>query len=670
MPKRKAPAGPPAPTAGEILSLYRVKIQEKNEARLRRLAFNFRTLTQLDHAIKIPDQYHATTQEVRTPFVRDAWMRTTASLTHNDWLLHVEPKGESDKAKRAAGIAERWAKIGCRAMSKAVEEDVPYEAAKSMVRDAESVIKTVVRNEAWANFPKRTDEDADEYLKKVETFTKGSPFPYAWRNVDRLQMVPGDGEFGDEWYLEFGEYPRPYLARRYGMSEDAGSGRLVRGSSQPDDRGPIRPEDVSPETTLGGRPAPEGESNSPSGISTKVEYWDADWYCVVVDGSMAPGFPQENPYAPRLPYSRARPDAEAEPILYSMLFLVPALDRILTAWTNWMWLGMFPNPILEDVPNSNALPMGLEPPTGDDAASSAFVWRPGKMLEIPKGKKFSFMQPPPVGADAEKMVMILRSLIDIAGIPSVFRGMSASGDSGYLANQMLGAVEMMYKRLGEARSRQLERSVEFMYYTIPTRLKQTVYVMSQGEGGRSWLGLRAEGETTEYLAAVDQLGEVEVTVRPDQDVMQQARAMVARQLTEGPPQQRLMSRRYAMEKILGIEDPDTMADEIWVEEQMATNPAINGPMVEDALRKAGMLPPPQPPQPALVGPNGMPIQSGMSPEMAGLPGQAAAGLPVLPGMGMPMAPQPPQGNGAGPFPGAAGGPPGTYPGLPPNPPVA
>jgi hypothetical protein len=647
---------PPAPTAGEVIALFNLKQQDGQEARLRQLAQTFRTLTRMEHEVNIPDTYKAITRQVRTPYVRDAWLRTTAALTQNPWLPHFDPKSEADKSKRAAGVAERWVVAGTEAMDRDVGIDVPYEACAAMVRDCESVLKVVHRPDAWATFPVReAGEDPTAYVKKAETYKKGSPFPYAWRCLDRLSYLPGDGEFGDEWCIEYGEYPKPYLASRYRMREDPKTSRLVgEGYEEPG-------RTATPEEDLGGKPVPQGYYAGTTGMSVKVEYFDCYWWCVVVDGSMAPGFPKENPYSPRLPYFRAKPSDEPEAVLYSLLFLVPRLDELLTMWLNWAYLGAYPNPLLQDLPNSNALPPGMLPPIGQDTTPSTFTWRPGKLLEVPRGKAFLFQQPPPIGQDIKELAQVFRALIDIAGIPSILRGANLSGDSGYLANQMISAAAMLYKRLQKARERQLEQAVDFMLYLIPHRIKQTVYVLGQGDEGRSWLGLREKGETTEHLAAIEQLGPITVSAPPDMSVMRQAMAMIAKQLTEGPAEGRLVSRRKAMEDLLGYEDPDTIIDEIWVEDQMANNPEVNALVVQNAMRLSGLATPPkQNPLEGLVAPDGVtPLVPG------GLPGQVSGGLPVMPGMGMPMQPPAP---GGGMLPGGRPG--GAYPGQPPNPPQA
>lgn len=652
--KRSSDTDPPAPTAGDVVALFDAKQADGQEARLRTLATAFRVLTRMEHALNIPETYRAITKEVRTPYVRDAWLRTTAALTQNAWQPHVDPKSEAGNTKRASGVAERWVRTAVAAMDKDVGIDVPYESCAAMVRDCESVIKMVHRPEAWATFPAREESELpDAYQEKTERYRKGSPIPFAWRNVDRLSYLPGDGEFGDEWCIEYGEYPRPYLARRHGMRADPQTGRLVGPGYEEDGR------TATPADTLGGKPSPQGYYSGTPGMSVKLEYFDARWWCVVVDGSYAPGFPKENPYAPRLPYFRAKPSDEPEAVLYSLLFLAPRLDELLTMWLNWAYLGAYANPVLSDLPNSNALPPGMLPPQGPEQAPSTFVWRPGRMLEVPTGKAFGFMQPPPVGADLKELAQVFRALIDIAGIPSILRGGNLSGDSGYLANQMIAAATMLYKRLQRARERQLEQAVEFMFSLIP-HLRQTIYVQGQGEEGRAYLGLRATGESTPNIASIDQLGPVSVSAPPDMSVMRQANAMIAKQLTEGPPETRLMSRRTAMETVMGLEDPDTEIDNMWVENEIATNPQVRAAVTERAMQLAGFVVTPPGAAQGLVGPDGVtPLVPG------GLPGQVQGGLPVMPGMGMPMQPPGPQG---GMLPG--GGPGGVYPGQPPNQPIA
>ena len=97
------------------------------------------------------------------------------------------------------------------------------------MRDAESVIKMVHRPDAWGNFPRRVDESAEEYLSKTVEYKKGSPLPFAMRCVDRLQLIFDDGEWGDTWVVEYGEYAQAYLKQRFGMVDDPDRPGLLMG---------------------------------------------------------------------------------------------------------------------------------------------------------------------------------------------------------------------------------------------------------------------------------------------------------------------------------------------------------------------------------------------------------------------------------------------------------
>lgn len=641
------PKSPP-PTVEYIYGLYETGKADGQEARLRLIAQTFRELCKLDHKVKIPEQYQAITTEVRTPFVRDTWYRTSAALVQKTPVGHVEPIDQTEDARRAANIAERWDMAAIEAMDKDQNgKDTIHEDAKECVRDGESVIKVVHRPDAWAHFPKRVgDEDADDYNKRADRFKKGAPIPFAWRTVDRLSMLFGEGEYGATWALEYGEYPTTYLGGRYDMTPDPQRGYLT-----------------TPEFLLGGRPQPEGWLTTAFGRSVKVEFVDADWWAVVIDGSMAPGFPKPNPYAPDLPYFRARaPDSES--MLYSLAFLVPALDNLLTMKMNWAYLGAYPNPIIESVPNTltTALPLG------DDGQPTKWVWKPGKMLYLPPGKVFKFASPPPVGQDIDQLVAILRSLIDIAGVPSVFRGIGASDQAGYAINQLMAAANLAFKAVARSLQHQIERCLEFIHRQIPRRIGQTVYVLGTGESSRHWLGLRPEGSVTATEAPVNLLGPVTFSFRPVLPTDEQARAMVANQLVNAPKP--LLSRKRALERYLQEEDPEGVLDEIAVEDALEQEP-LKSKMIERALRDAGLLEPTPNPAGQLVRPDGTPLLPGggqpgqMPPEgMAGIPGQAAAGLPAIPGLTMPLGPQAPAAPPIGPGGGNVAG---MFPGQPPLP---
>lgn len=651
MAKRKTP---PAPTAGYVLGLYQARKTESDEARLRSLVPVFRQLVRMQHDVAIPEQYKATARVVKTPFIRDMWFRIVQALTKDTPSIHLEGADKTKESRAAADVAERWDVAALSALDDLSNTSGVYESMKALVRDMESVIKVVVDTDAWANFPARDrdengdyTEPAEAYLKRAETHRETRSLPFRWRVVDRLSMLFEDGEFGDSWALEWGEYSRPYLARDYEMTI-AGAGDEQRL--------------VNPRTRLGGRPAPEGYLRSGNaGYAVKVEYWDQHWWHVVIDGADAPGFPKPNPYAPRLPYFRAKPDDEAESILYALAFLVPRLDEALTMLLNWTALGAFPIPVLKKSPTALAGgdPLGGLLTSGADGQPSRITFKPGKFMDLTgtPGVDMTFLVPPPIGGDLNNLIANLYRLIDIGGISSTFRGVGGADQAGYAIAQLIQAALLLVRRQGQAGSRQIRSVLEFMHWCIANVIKEPVYVSAMGKGSRERLCLKPTGAVGHNSAPVDKLAEITVRFKPTLPTDEQARAMIAQQLStprgDQPP---LVSRRYAREEWLQIEDSEGMETET-ITEMVLSRPPLSDLMVEEALREAGLSGgQKQNPAAGLLDQYGNPlIPQAPSP---------ATGVPFVPGLNAPLTPPVPNANPAI-LPGG-GRPAGSYPGRPGN----
>lgn len=416
----------------------------------------------------------------------------------------------------------------------------------------------------------------------------------------------------------------------------------------------------NPENLKLGVPKPEGALHAANGYVVKMEYWDRQWWHVVVDGEDAPGFPRPNPYG-QLPYFRAK---VSEPVLMALKWLVPGLDALLTMKMNWAYLGAYPNPVLEPIPNAERLDI----PGGDDGNPAEFVWKPGKMIQPPFGYRFGFVSPPAVGQDIDEMIRILRELIDVAGIPSVFRGIGGADQAGYAINQLIAAATLTYRVLAQSLQRQLQDIGQFLWHCVRQRIKQTVYIDEQwqldGEGRRKrrsakqWLGLKPEGSVTESVAPVDRLAKLSYSFRPVLPTDQQARSMIALQLTNA--QTPLYDPETALERLLQEEDPQRILDKIYINQKLS-DPSIDQLIVERAMKKAGVYNTGASPLANLVNPRGEPIL-GSAPE-AYPPGQVAAGLASVPGLTQQITPNTPSTPAI--LPGAVGGrSEGMFPGQP------
>ncbi len=466
--------------------------------------------------------------------------------------------------------------------------------------------------------------------------------PFHAKMVDRASMVFGDGEYGDEWGIEYGVYPAPILMREFGT---AGS----------DDY-------VLPQFKLGGKPVMLGYTPRATSLGAnstlKMEYMDKDYWCVVINGKMAPGFPKENPYGPFMPWYRAI----AEPAMYSLRYYQPALDALLTGKMNWALLSIFPIPQFEPV-GTNQQGLELDSPVGDEATTPVGMrWKPGFAMMPPPGYKMSFLQPPQTGRDVDVMVQGLHDLIDVAGIPSILRGSGGARQAGYAINQLMAAANVLYKQMGESLQRQFERASEGIFHivskVIPEELAP-VYVLADGDNGKAWLGVTATGTVKENVAPLNLVGPVEFKFKPVIPSDEQATEMIGLQALGA----HAISHETFLREFMNMEDPQGEMDRIAVENEINTNPELHAQIVAQAMRKAG-IPQPQAPS-GIVGPDGQPIQSG-PPGPGGAPpsampnGAAAGGMPSIPGLTQlirPNAPAPPDMH-------SGGRPPGVYPGRP------
>lgn len=650
--KGEAPAGMPdvrgPPDAGQVIGLWEWKNRDPEEIGLKQFIRQIRQLDNLAQPIRIPTEYKATSKEVRTPFVRDAARRIAASLVKDPPVPSVEPRDEQKPTIRAASIAARYLKALFAAIDKEQGTNMVYMSSLHLVRDSESVLKTVHRPDAWANFPERSqEEDGDTYTARTKRWKKHRKTrqPFSMRVVDRLQMVFGDGEYGDQWAIEYGEYSLPYRGQ--------GRGSLNTTADK-----------ITPATMIGSRPRdygglsysdalmPSGQSSGGAGTTKKWEYWDADWWVVVINGTLAPGFPKQNPYG-CVPYHRA----EADPCLYSLLFLVPELDSLMTMQNNWAYLSAWPVPQLKQIATGQMFPLDSLP-TGDDGTKPKFKFTPGKVNVPPAGYELVFVEPPGSGRDLTLMIQEVRNFIDIAGIPSIFRGVAGARQPGYAVNQLMAAANLSYRMMGQALQRQFENAAEFFIDCVESVIDDDVYILGGNEDGdaKQWLGLKPTGAVEDECAPVDMLATVEMRFRPVLPTDEQVMAMLAIQLVNSPKQ--ILSLETALRDYLQSDDPLGEIDKIWVEQAMS-DPALRQPALDAALRRAGVTPPPAPAS-SILGPDGNPLPpsgNGAGPMSPYPDGRTAEGMPTIPGLTMPPIPAPPTGNNGG-------RPAGAYPGIP------
>ena len=539
----------PAPSEAYLRDLEQQLVAEfggRNTqiARLRRIR-------DMDEPVDIPEAYRATTREVRTPVAREQLKRVIGSLTANYPVVAVPPPDRSETARQRTAKREKWTNAALRRMEDDAARDVFGMFIDALVADGTGVMKLVYVPDRWAAYPRRGDrgpETPDVFNRRAATFKKSAAFPLAWRDVDVVTFYPLMGEHGIEACLEISERPKRMMVQRYGMREDARSGRLTPGDGPT--AGPMH--DI---------PAAR------AGTVRVVEYWDAEHFAYVVDGHMVQR--GRHDYG-RVPYVLAYGDQtpQRDPakagvsMLSSMQHLSPLLDRLLTMKQNAIYLYAYPTPKLT----------GFAGGVGEDGRPRPIEFRPGEIFPLYPGEDLSFLQWTGTPPDLDELIALTRGLIEQAGVPSVLFGVApGSNASGYLLNQLINVARVSFNQVTRHAEQALAQIVQLAWRLIERRIRETVYVYADDAEG--WIGLSPRDIEGYYAVSVklDPLG-------PSDEIAQGnfAAGLVAAKLA---------SRRWAMQEKLGIANPAEMQEEI-LAEQMQDEPEVRQALIRRAVEEA------------------------------------------------------------------------------------
>ena len=70
---------------------------------------------------------------------------------------------------------------------------------------------------------------------------------------------------------------------------------------------------------------------------------------------------------------------------------------------------------------------------------------PGRFYSVPPGRQWRYLvMPPEATAHLERLYTKATALIDLLGLPSVFRGTGGSGQAGYAIAQLMIAAKSLY----------------------------------------------------------------------------------------------------------------------------------------------------------------------------------------------------------------------------------
>jgi hypothetical protein len=551
--------------------------------------------------------------EVRTGLAAK-WVQTqVGSLTVHPFTVHAPLRPRPTQLERERGSRrERF----CPAMWKALEAqskaDIFRRLVDAQVADGGGVLKGVYRPKAWQGMPALRDyfkehgwpdgmpteeiqaslqtKELNAYNRYVDKFIRGKPLPFAIRNVDLATFYPVQGDFGFDAVLEVSERPLLQVRRMAGVF--GGQAAFF------DDR------DLGPTVEI-------------------MEYWDPEWFALVAKGSgdwnligtMRHGH-RRIPYwyMPGEETSSTRPEYGSMSALFKLRHTVPAIDQALTMWLSRMLLTAYPSFTKEGYPPSAV--DGQEQPQEE-------VFDPGAInYHDPGTQPMQPLRLDQFSGDLENILGVLLGLSSDTQINDAAAGGDRlSGESGSLRSVLVDLARTGYHQIPAHAERELGDFFGWIMVMIEQEVKRPVWVREDNDSGRrSWESLAPTHIDGDY--------DLDVRIKPFNPVMDIALGQYARNMVAS----RMLPKRWALENIMGLEQPEDLLDELLSDEIME-NPEIRSALVHRAAVRSGLVPLASPAGPPTNGAMG--LNRAEAGTMGGRPLAAPAveGAENLPGAG-------------------------------------
>lgn len=577
-----------------------------------------------DKAVEIPEAYRQTAREVRLPLLADTIDLMVAICDDAPWTIHVDPYDETQKAYRNSSLREKWTKAAFAQVEHELGRPVTSLVRANQVADGVGVLKVVYSPDSWKELPsaksmfgKPVDALDEEQLKehgsRIETAKKGARLPFTFVDVDPMNWHPIYGPDGTvEAVIEIMERPVRSVLAKYADK--------VRWNPKSGTVGPV----------LGalGEAYPYGgfDASYDTRPHLKVwEYHDRQESLIFVEDVLVHHV-RHNMGQPPYFHCFAKPNPDRNPERYSrppafkQTWLLDLMDSFWTMMSNAGYLFCYPTPV-------TVTPVGLDVPLGDDGRPISQEFEVGKHMTLWQGQEFKFSTPP--SEHLQLMGELIKNAMSMyevsSGLGPAVRGIGGGDQAGYAINQLMQASMLTLHPALKQFDFMMAQVITYVWRMIERRIKDDVWIWGESpnqdeSGKKKWLSLGPPDIQGYY--------KVDVTTKPLVDQQRIARGSFASQMVKA----KLLDRRRAIEEYLGYEDPDTIIDAIWVDESLESGP-LHDKAVEEAIKKAGLVPPP--PLPPIGGdPLGGPMTGGEGATLGGPPG-------LGPGLGMPLAPNAP-----------------------------
>lgn len=265
---------------------------------------------------------------------------------------------------------------------------------------------------------------------------------------------------------------------------------------------------------------------------TAVEHPDLGVWAHYVDGVYVDGGPLHGPREHPLPVFRCfgLSTAMGDPTYHGvtpmmhLIELIDLLDQIITMELHISFWSAFP-PLLEEDksaggPGATGLPGDVVNDPEEiqrpkrDGSKEGKVIEPGKFYSVPPGRQWRYLvMPPDATAHLERLYTKATALIDLIGIPSVFRGTGNGGQAGYAIAQLMIAAKSLYDPVVENMTATVGQAIMYLWWQVWRRFPEGVPVYFGGDSiqgkKKGWRTLtpgdlapdaRKEGEGTPFLA--------------------------------------------------------------------------------------------------------------------------------------------------------------------------
>ncbi len=568
----------------------------------------------------IPPAFQGTAEDIRIPLIDDVISRIVGIIDDAEWKATVKPNAPGQIAARNSSLREKWVE----GIFQKCEEDLNGRPVVSLVTDNQiadgrGIIKVIPYIQAWSGLPTSEGEYKKNYdalsedeqktlSRKQERAKLTSRLPWKMIDIDPLTYHESRNSDGViDTVIEITRRPTRSVIKEYG-------------------------DKIKEYLSSAGEAFDEQDYPSSMPLSCEVwEYWDCEWHIAFVDKVPVKAIQhglERPPYFTCVarPVSSRDATRATMPPVYKLIKLAASIQNLMTMGQNIVYLFAYPTPVVTTPPNMNL-------PKGPDGRPRVNRWEPGKVMNLFEGQKFEFATPPVqhlqvINDWMEKQTHMFEML---TGLGPAMKGIGGEYQPGYALNQLMQASMLTIQPAVKSRDAMLSEIAGFFQFLVEY-LGDTVWVYGdnpdketiKAKGRKRWLRL-APHEVGGYYS-------VSIKTRPLIDQMRIARGSFAGTMVE----RKLISRRYAIEEFLGIQDPDEMMDEIWVDEAIDVGP-LHDMAVTEAMKRAGMTPPPPPPQPGQQ--PGQPGQGALPPTNNGTgPAGPGVGMPLEPPVGQPPSP--------------------------------